>query len=315
MRMIGRRTMARIATCAVAVAAVSPVMAQVAPPVVREGVTVKVSEHVYVIPDGKVGAVPNVGIVVGTRGTLVVDPGMGRASGDAVLNEVKKIGKGGELYIVNTHFHPEHTTGELAFPPGAKVLRAAAQQRDIDEVGLKWVETFRARSPVTAEVLKGFDSFRAPAEVFEREKTLDLGGVRVRMLWLGPGHTLGDTVILVEGDRVLFAGDLAMKEIFPAFAAPQSSGRVWLASLDELEKLQPRIVVGAHYPIADASVINDYRVYLKALQSRVGALTKEGKSAADTAAQTRGEFAAKYKDWAQPVRIDAGAMVFYREAE
>ena len=35
---------------------------------------------------------------------------------------------------------------------------------------------------------------------------LDLGGVRVRIMWLGPGHTRGDTVMFVEEDRVLFAG-------------------------------------------------------------------------------------------------------------
>jgi glyoxylase-like metal-dependent hydrolase (beta-lactamase superfamily II) len=307
----------RALSCGVLLAAGSSLavaQGQPAPPVVREGVTVKVSEHVYVIPDGKVGGVPNVGIVVGTKGTLVVDPGMGRASGEAVLNEMKKVSKGGELYIVNTHFHPEHTTGELAFPAGAKILRAAVQQQETDEVGVKWVEIFRSRGGATAEVLAGFTSFRAPAEVFEREKVLDLGDVRVRMVYLGPGHTRGDTVIFVEGERVLFSGDLAMKDIFPAFSSPQSSGRTWIAALDEMEKLQPRVVVGAHYPLADGSVINDYRVFLKALQARVIELRKQGSSSDDAAAQARGEFAPKYKDWAQPARIDPAALVFYREA-
>ena len=52
-------------------------------------------------------------------------------------------------------------------------------------------------------------------------KTLDLGGVRVRIMRLGPGHTRGDTVMFVEEDRVLFSVDLTMKGLFPAFAAPQ----------------------------------------------------------------------------------------------
>jgi hypothetical protein len=47
-----------------------------APPLVKEGKTVRISEHVYVIPDELVPMVPNVGIVVGSRATLVVDPGM-----------------------------------------------------------------------------------------------------------------------------------------------------------------------------------------------------------------------------------------------
>ena len=55
--------------------------AQTAPadPIVKENVTVKVAPHTYVIPDGNVGLVPNVGIVVGTRATLVIDPGLASA--------------------------------------------------------------------------------------------------------------------------------------------------------------------------------------------------------------------------------------------
>jgi glyoxylase-like metal-dependent hydrolase (beta-lactamase superfamily II) len=111
---------------------------------------VKLSEHVYVIPDFKVGMVPNVGIVVGTKGTLVIDPGLGWRNGEVVLRELQKVSPGGDLYIVNTHFQPEHTTGEVAFPASAKVLRAAAQQQDVDEMGLTWVSNFAARSPEIA---------------------------------------------------------------------------------------------------------------------------------------------------------------------
>lgn len=213
---------------------------------------------------------------------------------------------------MNSHFHPEHTTGEIAFPAGARILRAAAQQRDVEEMGMQWVQNFAGRSPVIAGVLEGFTAFRPPAEIFEREKVLDLGGVRVRMVWLGPGHTRGDTILFVEGDRVLFSGDLAMKGLFPAFATPQSSGRSWLASLDELDRLQARTVVGAHYPISDASVIGEYRDYLKGLRARVAELKKQGKSSDETAEQVKGEFAARYKDWAQPMRIATAAAVFYR---
>ena len=260
----------------VAGACLSAVAAAQAPPqgpvpLQKEGATVKISEHVYVIPDFKVSMVPNVGIVVGSRATLVVDPGMGLPNGQVVLREVQKVSQGPDLYIVNTHFHPEHTTGEVAFPPSAKVIRAAAQQQDVDEMGMQFVERFRQRSPEIADLLKEA-TFRTPAEIFEQEKVLDLGGVRVRLLWLGPGHTRGDTVAFVEGDRVLFSGDLAMKNLFPAFAAPQSDSRTWLASLDQMAALQATQLVPAHYEITDSSAIDGYRSYLTTLRARVAAL-------------------------------------------
>jgi len=284
-------------------------------PVVREGATVRISEHVHVILDGKVPMVPNVGIIVGTRGTLVFDPGMGRPSGEAVLREARKVSKGPELYIVNSHFHPEHTTGEMAFPPETRIIRAAAQQQDVEEMGMKWVQNFASRSPVIGGVLEGFTAFRTPTEIFERERVLDLGGVRARIIRLGPGHTRGDTVVFVEQDRVLFSGDLAMKDLFPAFATPQSASGTWITSLDVLDALNPRTVIGAHYPVADATVIRDYRELLASLRVRVAELKREGKSSDETGELLRNEFRLKYPDWAQPIRLHAAATRIYAELQ
>src|ERR1051325_6777291 len=201
-------------------------------PVVKEGTTVKLSEHVYAIPDERVPMVPNVGIVVGNRATLIVDPGMGARSGEAVMREAAKVSRNRELYLVTTHFHPEHTTGEAGLPPTAKLVRARAQQQDVDEMGMEWVKIFAGRSPVVGDVLQGFTSFRKPDELFDTEEALDLGGVKVRCVRLGPGHTRGDTVFYVEEDRVLFSGDLAMSGAFSAFATPQSRSDTWRKRLD-----------------------------------------------------------------------------------
>jgi glyoxylase-like metal-dependent hydrolase (beta-lactamase superfamily II) len=283
------------------------------PPLVEEGTTVKISEHVWVIPDEKVPMVPNVGIVVGSRATLVVDPGMGLKSGQAVLNEVNKVSRNSDLIIVNTHFHPEHTTGEAAFPATTKIFRPAAEQQDIDEMGMKWVDIFRSRTPVIADVLKDITSFRAPTETFEREKIIDLGGVRVRMVWLGPGHTRGDSIIVVEGEGVMFSGDLAMKQLYPAFATPQSSAKSWLVALDRMDTYKATKLVPSHGEMADASIIGAYRDYLKSLQSRTAELKREGKSAEEASKALTTEFSAKYKDWDQSVRIAGAVAVMYVE--
>jgi glyoxylase-like metal-dependent hydrolase (beta-lactamase superfamily II) len=289
------------------------VAAQTAP-IVKEGTTVKVSEHVYAIPDELVPMVPNVGIVVGKRATLIVDPGMGVRSGEAVARETAKVSRNSELYTVNTHFHPEHTTGEAGLPATAKLIRARAQQQDVDDMGMEWVKIFSSRSAVVAEVLKGITSFRKPDELFDTEKTLDLGGVHVRMVRLGPGHTRGDTVFFVEEDRVLFPGDLAMSGVFPAFATPQSRSDTWLKSLEALDAFKAQRLVPAHGPLADASIIGQYRTYLKDLQERVAELKRAGKSAGEASDLLRVEFRAKYPDWAQPLRIVAAVNAIYGQA-
>ena len=105
-------------------------------PLVRENTTVKLGPHTYVIPDNNVGLVPNVGIVVGSRGTLVIDPGLGRRNGDTVLREVGKVSKNSELFIGTTHFHAEHTTGYIAFPATAKYINSTVQEAEFEQGGM-----------------------------------------------------------------------------------------------------------------------------------------------------------------------------------
>jgi glyoxylase-like metal-dependent hydrolase (beta-lactamase superfamily II) len=177
---------------------------------------------------------------------------------------------------------------------------------------MQWVNIFRKRSPERAEILKDA-TFRKADEIFEKEKTVDLGGVRVRMMYVGPAHTLGDTAFYVEEDKVLFPGDLAMKEIFPAFAMPQSSMRSWLASLEILERLKPAHVIGSHGDLADGSILGANRELLNALQARALTLKREGKSAEVTGKLLSEEFKAKYPKWDQPVRAISAVEAIYRE--
>src|SRR5690349_20915370 len=167
----------RLSSCLIAsMAAAIVASAQAVPdPLIKEGATVKVSDHVYVIPDGNVPLVPNVGIVVGSRATLVVDTGLGPRNGQTVLRETNKVSRNATVYVVATHFHPEHALGESAFPATAQIVRATAQQEDIDEFGLTLAKQFATRSPLTAELLKDA-AFRKADVTFDTDHALDLGG-------------------------------------------------------------------------------------------------------------------------------------------
>ena len=104
-------------------------------PLVKENAVVKLADHTYVIPDGNVPLVPNVGIVVGSRATLVIDPGLGRRNGETILREARKLSKNTEIFIASTHFHPEHTTGYVAFPANAKYVNSTVQESEFEESG------------------------------------------------------------------------------------------------------------------------------------------------------------------------------------
>jgi glyoxylase-like metal-dependent hydrolase (beta-lactamase superfamily II) len=281
-------------------------------PIVRENVTVKLAEHTYVIPDGNVGLVPNVGIVVGARATLVIDPGLGRANGEAVLREMAKVSKTSELYVASTHFHAEHTTGYLAFPAGSRYVNSTVQEAEFAEGGARQIENFAGRSPGIAALLKGATGRRADI-TFDREHTLDLGGVRVRMLVVGPTHTRGDTGFFVEGDGVLFAGDVVMNNSFVA-ANQNSSVKAWLGAFDAFEAMRPRSIVPAHGPVGDGSLIPTLRTVMQTIQTRARELKAQGRSADEAATTVQKELQAKHPTWARVNGVAGAARAAYAEA-
>src|SRR5262249_29288739 len=98
------------AVLALAALAPRPVAGQ-APPLVKPEGLRQLTAHVEIIPDDSVPLVPNVGIVIGERAVLVVDTGLGPRNGAAVAAVAQKLGGARPLYLVMTHFHPEHDLG------------------------------------------------------------------------------------------------------------------------------------------------------------------------------------------------------------
>ena len=282
------------------------------PPLIRENATVKLTDHVWAIPDFNVGLVPNVGIVVGSKATLVVDTGLGPRNGETIVREMKKVSRNADVYVVTTHYHPEHSLGAGAFT-GAKLVMTRVQQQEMTELGKAIQETFAGRSPLHKELLSGVP-YPTPDILFDREHRLDLGGVRVRLLWRGPAamHTRGDTMVFVEGDGVLFTGDVVMSQRFLA-AQNTSSLTTWLSVLDELTALAPRHVVPSHGRLGDAALIARDREFIQAVQVR--ALKREGKSIDEAAAAVVAEIAPQYPEFGNPANAGAVARAAYNEAQ
>lgn len=281
-------------------------------PLVRENTTVKLGAHTWAIPDNNVPLVPNVGIVVGARATLVIDPGLGRRNGEAVLREVAKVSRNTEIYIVSTHFHAEHTTGYLAFPATATYVNSRVQEEEFEQSGLQMVANFSKRSPLTAEILAG--TTRRVADItFDREHTLDLGGVTVRMLVVGPAHTRGDTAFFVDQDRVLFTGDFVMNRSFLA-AGAAASMKSWFAGFDQLDALKPTTIVPAHGAAGTGALIAENRTFMHEIHRRALELKHQGRTAEEVVKIVSSELTAKHPDWPRANGIANAARASFNEA-
>lgn len=273
------------------------------------------SAHVYVIK-----GFPNVGIIVGTRATLVVDTGLGARNGAYVARAARKLSPQGQrLYLTTTHFHPEHASGWSGFPPGTLLIRNQAQQREGEADAGRMIGMFASFRPpagggagpdapdadLMGKLLAGA-TFGAADVVFDHEADLDLGGVHARLLYFGAAHTLGDELVYIPEDGVLLPGDVVQDRLVPNPSCDTCSPRQWLAVLDQVAALRPRIILPDHGGFGGPELIGYERSMLSDLQTRAAQLRAQGKSADESGRIIAAEFTRKYADW-QSLQGLAGA--------
>jgi glyoxylase-like metal-dependent hydrolase (beta-lactamase superfamily II) len=288
-----------------------------APDVVPSGLT-EIAEGIWVIPDRRVPLVPNVGILVGEERALVVDVGMGPVNGGRVLEAARQVAGDRPLVVTTTHFHPEHAFGLQVFGGEATSIANRAQVEELRAKGPGYLEMFRTFGPGVANALEGVELVE-PDEVYDGESSeLDLGGRVVQLLTRGVAHTRGDEVVFLPEERVLFTGDLVESRIFPIYPyfPPDDAdvnGERWIAVLEWLESLSPRIVVPGHGEVGDAATIVAARKYHQLVRDETYRLADDGVGADEAVAAIEPTFRERYPDWEQPEWIGFAVRSFHAQ--
>lgn len=286
---------------------------QDAPPPVVHGEPVEVADGVFVLPDHRVPLVPNVGIVVGERAALVVDTGLGPRNGRLVLDQARRLAGDRPLYLTMTHFHPEHGFGAQAFRGAATIIYNRAQRDELRRKGGAYLGMFSGLGPAIAAELSDVE-FAEPDVVYDSQAELDLGGRQVLLRGVGPAHTAGDQIVLVD-DRVLFTGDLVETRMFPLapYFPPHDTDADavgWIGVLDRLIALAPEVVVPGHGEISDVTVIREVRDFLDHVRREAGRLA--GMSADEAAAVIEADARVRWESWSNPEWIGFTARVFHQ---
>jgi len=247
----------------------------------------QVSPHVWMI-----SGYPNVYFVVGAKGTLVVDTGMGTPNGKRVSDVALRLSRTPKLYLAVTHEHPEHGAGYGGFPAGTFVIRSRAQQDDVDRMAPTMVERFKQRSPQWSALLEGA-AYGAADALFDKDYRLDLGDVHVHMIAVPPAHTNGDLLLLVEEDRALITGDIVQSRSVTNPTGANSTIANWVQAIDQAGSTGATLILPAHTPQGGAELVDVNRAFLLDVQARASAAKKQGKDAAALAEELR----TAYPDW------------------
>ena len=267
----------------------------------------------WAIPDFNVGLVPNVGIIVGTKATLVVDTGLGPRNGEAIVREMKKVSRNADVYVVTTHYHPEHSLGAGAFT-GAKLVMTRVQQQEMSEVGKAIQDTFASRSPAQQGALERRTVSHAGHPVRSRASPRPWRRARAAVM----ARTGGDAYAR-RHDGVRRGGSCAVhrrRGDEPAISrgAEHIEPRDVDLGARRTDCFEASHVVPSHGKLGDATLIARDRAFIQAVRERVGALKREGKSIDDAVAAVVAEIAPQYPEFGNPANAGAMARAAFAEA-
>ncbi len=191
---------------------------------------------------------PNSGVVIGDDGVLIVDTTATPAMAQDLIARIRTITDKPIKYVVLSHYHAVRVLGASAyFAEGAQqIIASRGTYEMIVERGEADMKSEIERFPRLFAGVETVPGLTWPTLVFDKEITLFLGKLEVRIAHLGSGHTKGDTVVWLPQQKVLFSGDLV--EYDAACYCGDAQLAEWPATLDALQALNPEKLVPGRGP-------------------------------------------------------------------
>lgn len=246
----------------------------------------------------------NAGLIVGPEYAIAVDSLATVGLTKTLLGEIKKVSGKPIRYLVNTHHHGDHIWGNHLFRGAHIVCHARC-----------WEEALKRQPPDPAYLSSRFPEFdfsgikTSPPEItFESQLTLYLDDGEVRLIYFGPGHTVGDIVVYLPQPGVVFCGDLLFLYSTPLAVEGCFAG--WMDILKALANLDAETYVPGHGPPCGKDGLWECGEYLALIYGEARQRFDAGMGALDAAGDID---VGRFKKWANWERIVANVERLYRE--
>lgn len=220
---------------------------------------------------------PNTGIVIGDDAVLVADTQATPAMAADVIRRIREVTDKPIRYVVLTHYHAVRVLGASAYQPQQilasqdtyDLIVERGEQDKASEIG-RFPRLFRNVETVPA-------GLTWPTITFTGKMTLWLGKLEVQLLQLGRGHTKGDTVVWLPGEKTLLSGDLVEFDATPY--AGDAYFQDWPKTLENIAALKPQALVPGRGPALKGEA--QVRKGLEATAAFIGDVWKSVKAGAD----------------------------------
>lgn len=259
----------------------------------------KVNGNVYML-QGQGG---NIGVSVGSDGILIVDDQFAPLA-DKIKKALEKLGEGKLKFVLNTHWHGDHTGGNAQFGPEAPIIahdnvrrRLATEQRS---------EFFKRTTPASPKEA-------LPVITFDKSLSVHFNGEEIKVIHFPKGHTDGDSVIFFTNSNVVHMGDDFFVARFP-FVDLESGGSVQ-GLTKNIGEIIPKLaadvkIIPGHGPITTVEDLKKYHHMLVETTAIVQRKMKAKKPVAQIKAEGLPE---EWKDWGTGfIKTDVWVETIYR---
>jgi len=189
----------------------------------------------YAYSENNNGRIFNSGVIVTSEGALVFDAldseAIARAEREAISSTIKQPVR----YLVSSTFHDPYSKGNLAYADVFKIGHENYRAGLLDQMQRGKLSTEEQRA-------------RMPNAAFRDRMSLYLGGKEIQVLYFGPAHTRGDSIIFVPQDRIAYLSEVFFLDEFPNMAG--GYGVAWIQVLERVLALDADIFVPAHGTLA-----------------------------------------------------------------
>jgi len=231
--------------------------------------------------------------------------------------------------VVNTHEDADHVWGNQLFE-GAEIIAHSSVPERMKLVAnpeesqhlLHGVSNPPTRQAIQAvhpglvaaglQLLEDFNfdgiELVLPTTLFDTRYELDLDGMEAHLIYVGPCHQVGDTIIHVPKEGVVFAGDVLFRQCTPM--GWTGSYEKWFHCIDLLIQLDPEVIVPGHGPLCGIEGAKELKAYLQYIRDESKKWFDAGLTSLDAA--KRIEFG-PYSEWRAPGRLYMNVERAYRE--
>jgi cyclase len=265
---------------------------------------VKLAEGVFVhIVNPDSDEVANSGVVVLDSGVLLFDTHFTPEAGKALEEKIKAVTPHPVRYLINSHFHPDHTHGNQAFASVLQIIGSTLTRRDmlqkdmpslnrmqiiaqsqIEQMGrqlnqekdARKQEALRAQLNSRQAFMRRLATLRilAPVMTFDDSLTICDGGREVDLLYLGIAHTEGDALLYLPQEKIAFLGDLFFHDALPN--VEDANLLEWMKTLREVLKLDAKSFIPGHGQIGSRQDVEEFLGYFEDLRGLVEPAVKRG---------------------------------------